>query len=116
MAVRVRRDRQIRIELPNESITSGEPVVISWSTLITTWAERKDISTQGTETPEAMSRISSSYTEWIIAYPPAVLMPTSKMRVVEVSTNDIYDIENLHELEKSVKEYLVLVCKQRQQR
>lgn len=116
MAVRVRRDRQIRVEYPNETVSSGESVVSSWSTLMTTWAERKDDSSGENEQVEAMSRTSTSYTLWVIAFPPAILMPTTKMRVVEVANGDIYDIENVSELEKTVKEYLVLRCKQKQQR
>lgn len=116
MAVRVRRDRQIRVEYPNETVSSGESVVSSWSILLTTWAERKDDTSGENEQVEALSRTSSSFTLWIIAFPPAILMPTSKMRVVEVATSDVYDIENVSELEKTVKEYLVLRCKQRQQR
>lgn len=116
MAVRVRRDRQIRVEYPNETVSSGESVVSFWSTLMTTWAERKDDTSKENEQVEAMSRTSTSYTLWIIAFPPAILTPSSKMRVVEVATGDVYDIENVSELEKTVKEYLVLRCKQRQQR
>ena len=116
MAVRVRRDRQIRVEYPNETVSSGESVVSSWSTLMTTWAERKDETDKENENVEAMARTSSSFTLWIIAFPPAILMPTTKMRVVEVATSDVYDIENISELEKTVKEYLVLRCKQKQQR
>lgn len=116
MAVRVRRDRQIRVEYPNETVSSGESVVSSWSTLMTTWGERKDDTTKENELVEAMARTSASFTDWIIAFPPAILMPTTKMRVVEVATSDVYDIENVSELEKTVKEYLVLRCKQKQQR
>jgi hypothetical protein len=116
MAVRVRRDRQINIEYPIESLVSGDSVILSWNTLMTTWAERKDDTSKENEQLEAMSRISSSYTLWIIAYPPSIFMPSTKMQIVELATGDIYDIENISELEKTVKEYLVLRCKQRQQR
>jgi hypothetical protein len=116
MAIRVRRDRQIKIEFPTEMISAGEPTISAWTTLLTTWAEKKDASLQRKEEVEAMSRTSSSYTEWIISYPPSILMPSTKMRIIELATNDIYDIENIYEFEKSIKEYLVLVCKQRQQK
>lgn len=115
MAVRVRLERKIEILTPTETNLNGDVVKV-FSFYFSAWAERKDKTDKENEQVEAMSIASTSYTEWIIAYPPANLMPTTKMRIKELATNAEYDIENISEPEKSVKEYLVLRCKQTQQR
>ncbi|GAB3511680.1 phage head closure protein [Emticicia fontis] len=115
MALRVRLDRKIEVLASSTIIENGESVT-TYTHLFYTWAERKDLTDKQGEEVEAMTVSSNTYTNWIIAYPPDNLMPDTKMKVKELATNAEYDIENISEPEKSVKEYLVLRCKQKQQR
>lgn len=117
MAVRVRLDRQIRIEQQTTTTNaSNEKVVTGWGAVVTIWAERKDETAKVDESYEGNRLSSSSYTMWTIPYPPTQYMPTTKMRLVEVATGDVYDIEGMMEPNGTVKEYLTLRCKQTQQR
>ena len=94
-------------------IISGEPVP-TWEEHYQTWAKRMPVSTKMIEEVEAMAMTSSDFSEFLIRYPKSVSLPTTKMQVVEIATNTIHDIENI--IPEGRRQYLVLRCKQKQQR
>lgn len=106
-------DTPITIKSPVFSVDSGEKIPISWDVFLTTWAERKVVTKQEKEEVEAMKRTSSDYTNWKIRIPPSIYMPTTKMILVEAGGQE-YDIENIKP--EGRNQYLILVCKQKQQR
>lgn len=107
-------DTRIRIEKLTEPVTiiAGEPVP-TWEELYQTWAMRTQLTASAKEEVEAMQRVSSDYTEFTIRYPLPQLMPSTKMQVFEVVSGYKYDIENIRI--EGRNQYLILVCKQRQQ-
>jgi len=107
-------DVRITIESPVETLIAGEIAAQSWEIHYTTWAMRKQITNKEHENIESMTIISSDMTEFTIRYPLHKTMPRSKMRVVEVAKGFIYDIENVRIMGRN--DFLILVCKQRQQR
>ena len=107
-------DLRISIEAPIEGIVGGEMAIQSWELHYTTWAMRKQVTNKEKEEVEGMKRVSSDMTEFTIRYPLHKTVPTTKMRVVEVVLGFIYDIENVRVMGRN--DFLVLVCKQKQQR
>ncbi len=106
-------DVRLQIQVATETITAaGEPAT-TWNLYYATWAMRKQ-ATSGKEEVEAMQRVSSDMTDFTIRYPFHSPIPTTKMRVLETPLGFVYDIENVRIIGR--KEFLVLVCKQRQQR
>lgn len=107
-------DTRIRIEKLTEPvvIVAGEPVP-TWEEVYTTWAMRSSLTEKDKEDVEAMQRVSSDYTEFTIRYPLPQLMPSTEMKVFEVVSGYKYDIENIRI--EGRNQYLILVCKQRQQ-
>lgn len=106
-------DLPIEIKSPNYEIISGEKIATSYSLFLKTWAARKVTPKKESEDVEAMARTSSDYTNFRIRQPPSVLMPTSLMILIE-SDGQQYDIENIKP--EGRNQYIILVCKQRQQR
>lgn len=94
-------------------IIAGEPVP-TWVEHHQTWAKRMPLTLKQKEEVEAMTMTSSDMSEFWIRYPKSASMPTTKMQVIEVSKGFIYDIENIRP--EGRNQYLILVCKQRQQR
>lgn len=107
-------DLRITIEKPVETLIAGEMAAQTWEIHYTTWAMRKQVTNKEQENVEAMQRVSSDMTEFTIRYPVHKSIATTKMRVVEVVFGFIYDIENVRIVGRN--EFLVLMCKQRQQR
>jgi hypothetical protein len=107
-------DLRITIEKPIETLIAGEMAAQSWELHYTTWAMHKQVTNEEQENVEGMQRVSSDMTEFTIRYPMHKAMPNTKMRVVEVAKGFIYDIENVRMMGRN--DFLVLVCKQRQQR
>ena len=107
-------DLRITIEKPVETLIAGEMAAQTWEIDYTTWAMRKQVTNKEHENVEAMQRVSSDMTEFTIRYPVHKSIATTKMRVVEVVFGFIYDIENVRIVGRN--DFLVLMCKQRQQR
>ncbi len=107
-------DLRISIETPIESVLSGEMITQAWQLHYGTWAMQKQVTNKEQEKIESMTMVSSDMTEFTIRYPLHKTMPSTKMRVVEVAKGFIYDIENVRVMGRN--DFLVLVCKQRQQR
>ena len=107
-------DLRITIESPLETVSSGEMITQAWLLHYGTWAMRKHVTTKEQENIESMTMVSSDMTEFTIRYPLHKTMPSTKMRVVEVAKGYIYDIENVRIMGRN--DFLVLMCKQRQQR
>lgn len=107
-------DTRIRIEKLTEPmvIISGDPIQ-TWEEHYQTWAMRTQQTASAKEEVEAMQRVSSDYTEFTIRYPLPQLIPNTKMHVFEVVSGYKYDIENIRI--EGRNQYLILVCKQRQQ-
>lgn len=106
-------DVPIEIRFPNYEVVGGERIATSYSLFLTAWAARKVTQKKETEEVEAMARTSSDYTNFRIRQPPANLMPTTEMILIE-SDGQEYDIENIRP--EGRNQYLILVCKQKQQR
>lgn len=106
-------DTPVVIKSPVFGVVGGEKVATSWNVLLNTWAERKATPKKEKEESEAMSMTSSDYTNWKIRQPPPNLMPTTTMILVENDGQE-YGIENVRP--EGRNQYLILVCKQRQQR
>lgn len=106
-------DTPVTIKSPVFGVVGGEKVATSWSVLLNTWAERKVLTTKEMEAVEGMTITSSDYTNWKIRQPPANLMPTTMMVLIEDSGQE-YDIENIRP--EGRNQYLILRCKQKQQR
>lgn len=94
------------------TIIAGEPVP-TWVEHYQTWAKRMPLTSQQKEQVEAMSMTSSDMCEFWIRYPKESSMPSTKMQVVEARRGSIYNIENIRI--EGRNQYLILVCKQRQQ-
>jgi len=116
VAVRVRLDRRIRIETPEYTTNAAGEKIESWTTFLTTWAERKDVKSPMNEEIVSMQNTAMGFVEFTIAFPPAIYRPTTLMRVVEIENDDVYNIVGVFEPTYSVKEYLTLKCKYLQQR
>lgn len=106
-------DTPIEIKSPVFGVVGGEKVATSWNSFLQTWAERKAITKKEAEEVEGMAMTSSDYTNWKIRQPPPNLMPTTTMVLVENDGQE-YDIENIRP--EGRNQYLILVCKQKQQR
>lgn len=106
-------DVRLQIQVATETIVAGEPTQ-TWNLYYATWAMRKQTTGNEKEEVEAMQRVSSDMTEFTIRYPFHSPIPTTKMRVVETALGFVHDIENVRIVGRN--EFLVLVCKQRQQR
>lgn len=107
-------DTRITIEKPIEEVEAGEMVTVAWELHYMTWARRKQVGNEEKEDVEGMKRVSSDMTEFTIRYPLHKPIPTTKMRIVEVIFGFIYDIENVRIVGRN--DFLVLVCKQKQER
>lgn len=107
-------DILLNINKPIEVIENGEPIT-TWELHFQAWAGRNQVSRDENESIEAMQRVSSDYTEFTIRYPiHTTVLPSSKMQVVEVNLGYEYDIENVRTVGRN--QFLILVCKQKQQR
>ena len=106
-------DVRLQIQVATETITTaGEPTT-TWDLYYATWAMRTQASS-GKEEIESMQMVSSDMTDFTIRYPFHSPIPTTKMRVIETILGFEYDIENIRIIGRN--EFLVLICKQRQQR
>lgn len=107
-------DTILRIEKPTESRNASGEVTSSWTLHFECWGARNQTSSSEKEDVEAMQRVSTDYTEFRIRYPITYTLPTTKMKVIEKELDFEYDIENIRI--EGRRQFLILVCKQRQQR
>lgn len=97
-----RLDRRVTIEQPAEARTGSGDVTVTWSTLATVWAEKRDV--RGNETFLANQRLAEVETVFRIRH-RAGLSP--KMRVTLAA--EAYDILAIVEIGR--KRGLDLFCK-----
>ena len=105
---------RLEIQQPVFTIQSGESIISSWTLYYKTWAMRNQVTGGEKEEVEAMQMVSSDYTEFTIRYPNHLSIPNTKMKVVETILGVEYNIENIRIM--GLNQFLVLVCKQRQQK
>lgn len=104
----------IDIKVPTETTDASGDTIQSFQLHFQTWADRINSTSEEKEEVEAMKRTSTDMVEFIIRYPFGYTLPTSKMKVYENRLGFEYDIENIRI--EGLNKYLVLVCKQRQQK
>ena len=104
----------IDIKKPTETIDSVGDTIQAFGLHFQTWADRKHSTSEETEGIEAMKRTSSDMAEFTIRFPFGFTLPTTKMKVYENRLGLEYDIENIRI--EGLNKYLILVCKQKQQK
>ena len=97
---------RVRIDSQQQTRTPRGGYALAWTTLLTTHAERIDLS--GSETLRAMQVTATSMRKYRLRLPPSVNIDAT-MRLVDLRTGETFNIRNTNEPDQ-LHRWVILLC------
>lgn len=97
---------RVRIDAQTQTRTARGGYELAWTTLLTTHAERIDLS--GSEALRAMQVTATSMRKYRLRLPPSVNIDAT-MRLVDLRTGETFNIRNTNEPDQ-LHRWVILLC------
>lgn len=97
---------RVRIDQQSQTRDAGAGYTVAWNALLSTRAERMDLS--GGETLRAMAVTATSMRRYRLRFPPSIAIDAT-MRLVDLDTNETFNIKSISTPDQK-RRWLILTC------